>query len=47
MIIPNMNQLYYELDYDNIIWLGLSTLFYCLITFLLFIPCYLVIKKCE
>lgn len=47
MVIPNMNQLYTELDFKNITDIPLSMIAYWMLMALIIIPCYLVIKLCR
>ncbi|CAD8154527.1 unnamed protein product [Paramecium octaurelia] len=47
MLIPNMNQLFIDISFDNPLKMVISVIMYWLLSFLILIPCYLVIKICK
>jgi hypothetical protein len=47
MLIPNMNQLFVDISFDNPYKIAFSVALYWGISFLILIPCYLVIKVCK
>ncbi|CAD8091334.1 unnamed protein product [Paramecium sonneborni] len=47
MLIPNMNQLFIEISFDNPLKMIISVIVYWLLSFLILIPCYLVIQICK
>ncbi|CAD8175314.1 unnamed protein product [Paramecium octaurelia] len=47
MLIPNMNQLFIDVSFDNPLVMVVSVIMYWLLSFLILIPCYLVIKVCK
>ncbi|CAD8158071.1 unnamed protein product [Paramecium pentaurelia] len=47
MLIPNMNQLFIDISFDNPLKMIISVIIYWLLSFLILIPCYLVIKICK
>ncbi|CAD8079530.1 unnamed protein product [Paramecium sonneborni] len=47
MLIPNMNQLFIDISFDNPLKMVISVVIYWLLSFLILIPCYLVIQICK
>lgn len=47
MLIPNMNQLFVDISFQNPYKMIISVIIYWTISFLILIPCYLVIKICK